>query len=406
MKVLFLAPQFPYPPHKGTTIRNYNLIAGLAAHHEMDLLTFADPDNGPVPRDTPLAELCGRVEAIPPPTRSGFQRALSTLLSPSPDMALRLWSPRFAGRLTAWLRERPYDVIHVAALEVARYGLMARKLAPTARIVFDDHNCEWLLQRRTYLAERQLRTWSVGALYSLIQTWKLRRYERHVCRSVDAISAVSNADVAAIRQLDPDLRIAVVTNGVDTAHYRPAAVAPLSFNAPALVFTATMDFRPNVDAVLWFAANVLPRIRAAIPNAELIVVGQRPHARLEVLRRQAGIRITGAVDDVRPFIAGASVYVVPLRMGGGTRLKVLEAMAMGQAIVSTSMGVDGFEVEPGRQVAIADDPDRFAVEVIGLVNDVEARTAMGMRGRRFVEEKYDWKTIVPRMEAVYVDQAS
>jgi len=162
-----------------------------------------------------------------------------------------------------------------------------------------------------------------------------------------------------------------------------------------------MDFRPNVDAALWFAATVLPKVRASIPAAEFVIVGQRPHARLSSLRRHDGIRIIGAVDDVRPYIAGASVYVVPMRMGGGTRLKVLEAMAMGAPIVSTSMGVDGFDVENGREVVIADDPDRFAIEVVKTIEDVERRRVLGERGRRFVEAKYDWKAIVPKMEEVY-----
>lgn len=396
-KVLFLAPQLPYPPHKGTTLRNYNLIAGLSEQHEIDLLTFGER----VDPDSPLVRLCRRIDAVPAPGRSMATRALTTLFSPQPDMALRLRSPHFAHRLAVWLRERDYDVIHIAAIEMARYGLSARRLAPRARIVFDDHNCEWLLQRRTFEAERQLKGWSLGAIYSLIQTWKLKRYERQVCRAVDRISAVSEADAAAIRQLDPSLSIAVVTNGVDTQAYRPDAVEPMAFAGPALVFSGTMDFRPNVDAALWFAANVLPKVRAAIPSAEFVVVGQRPHARLDPLRTQPGVRLTGAVDAVRPYIAGATVYVVPLRMGGGTRLKVLEAMAMSQAIVSTSMGVDGFEIEHGREALIADDPDRFAAEVVRLIGDAAQRRTLGARGREFVEARYDWKAITPKMDAIY-----
>ncbi len=401
MRLLFLTPQMPYPPHKGTTIRNYNLIAGLTERHAIDVFTFAGAASAGIPSNSPLLEMCRHVDAFPTPARSTAQRALSTLLSPSPDMALRLWSPGFADRLAARLRERDYDVVHIAGIEMARYGLLARRRSPRARLVFDDHNAEWLLQRRAYEAERQLKAWSLGAIYSLIQTAKLKRYERVVCRSVDHVVAVSDADVAALRQLNPDLRIAVVTNGVDTSRYRPGVVAPIDFGAPAIVFSGTMDFRPNVDAALWFAERVLPQVRASIPAATFIIVGQRPHARLSALRGRDDIRITGAVDDVRPYLAGASVYVVPLRMGGGTRLKVLEAMAMGQPIVSTSMGVDGFDVVDGREVVIVDDPDRYAVEVVKTIEDAERRRRLGQHGRQFVEAKYDWKTIVPKLEDVY-----
>jgi len=397
VKLLFLTPQAPYPPHKGTTMRNYNLIAGLAERHTIDLLTFGDATiTAP-----PLSALCRRVRTLPAPARSMARRALTTLASPWPDMALRLWSPAFAGSLEEWLRDDEYEVIQVEGIEMARYGLLARRPGLRARLVFDDHNAEWLLQKRTYDAERQLNGWNLGAVYSLIQTWKLRRFERAACRAADRVVAVSDADAAAIHQLDPALLLTVVTNGVDTAHYTPGAVEPLYFDFTALVFTGTMDFRPNVDAVLWFAERVLPRVRVAMPEARLVVVGQRPHARLDALRGRGDVLITGAVADVRPYIAGASVYVAPLRMGGGTRLKVLEAMAMGVPIVSTSMGVDGFEVQNGREVVIADEPDRFAAEVVKLAGDSRQRQALHDHGRRFVEASYDWRVIVPRLEQVY-----
>jgi sugar transferase (PEP-CTERM/EpsH1 system associated) len=401
MKLLFLTPQPPYPPNKGTAMRNYGLISGLGARHEIDLLTFAEANDLRSARSSPLAGLCRRIDALPAPRRSTAQRALTTLVSPWPDLALRLWSAPFADRLAAWLRECDYDVVQTEGIEMARYGLLAHRLAPGARWMFDDHNAEWLLQRRTYEAERQLRGWSAGAVYSLIQTWKLKGFERRVCRAADRIMAVSQIDAAAIRQLDPTLRVGVAANGIDTTAYRPGAVTSMEYGFPALVFSGTMDFRPNVDAALWFATNVLPKIRSTLPETEFVIVGQRPHARLEPLRNRPGIRITGAVDDVRPFIAGAAVCVTPLLMGGGTRLKVLEALALGVPVVSTSMGVDGFEVEHGREVLIADDPVRFAAEVLRAIGDAGLRRTLTERGRQFVEERYDWSVIVPKMEEAY-----
>lgn len=170
-----------------------------------------------------------------------------------------------------------------------------------------------------------------------------------------------------------------------------------------LVFSGTMDFRPNVDAALWFALEVLPLVRQEEPDAHFVIVGQKPHRRLDVLRDRADVMLTGTVEDTRPYIAGAAIYVVPLRMGGGTRFKILEAAAMSRAIVSTSLGCEGFPVENGRELVIADSPRQFADAVVALLRDSSRRAELGAAARAFVQA-YDWKNIIPRLEAVYGGQ--
>jgi glycosyltransferase involved in cell wall biosynthesis len=162
-----------------------------------------------------------------------------------------------------------------------------------------------------------------------------------------------------------------------------------------------MDFRPNVDAVLWFAEQVLPLIAASTPDVHLYVVGQRPHRRLRQLADNPRVTITGRVDDPKPYIARAEVYVVPLRVGGGTRLKLLEAMSMGKAVVSTHLGAEGFPVSDGKELVLADDPAAFASAVVQLIDNPEWRSALGKEGRAFVKQKYDWQIIVPQIEALY-----
>jgi glycosyltransferase involved in cell wall biosynthesis len=162
-----------------------------------------------------------------------------------------------------------------------------------------------------------------------------------------------------------------------------------------------MDFRPNVDAVLWFAREVLPKIRAQMGDVRFLAVGQRPHRRLDVLRGDPAVTLTGFVDDPRPYIADAVVYVVPLRMGGGTRFKILEALAMGKAVVSTTLGAEGFPVTHGKELLLADEPGEFAQTVVALLNAPEKREALGQAGRAFVEARYDWRIIVPLVEAAY-----
>lgn len=400
MRLLFLTPQFPYPPQKGTTLRNYNIIANLAATHEIDVLSF---DESAASHASPLDELCHRIATVPAPRRSIQRRAVDTLTSRWPDMGLRLWSTGFRRRLEAWLQAGAYDVIQVEGIELARYGLCAKELCPPDRTltVFDDHNAEYLLQARIAAAEREARGWTPGAIYSTIQARKLRGFERRVCHRLDRVAAVSEADARALRQLDPLLQVSVIPNGVDTSFYRRENVTPLDLAPHALVFTGTMDFRPNVDAALWFAREVLPLVQQSTPDAQFYIVGQHPHARLEVLRGHPAVVITGGVEDTRPYVAGAAVYVVPLRMGGGTRLKLLEAWAMETPVVSTTLGAEGFAAAHEHELLLADDGAAFAQAVVELLADRDRARALGQRGRSFVAAHYDWRSIVPKFEDVY-----
>ena len=430
-RILILTPQLPYPPQaltgqaQGTTIRNYNLLARLARHHELDLATFAGPDDGigaafgaqgERSATALLGSYCRTIVVERAPHRSQARRGLDTLLNPLPDMALRLACPAMHQRLVQLSSENHYDVIQAEGIEMAPYALRLQDLAaqgfpaeqsarnspPHAYFLIDDHNAEYVLQKRAFTTDvRRLSRW-LAAAYSFVQWQKLRVYERRVCRAADRVVAVSNPDCQALRQLLPGLDVAVVPNGVDLDFYRPGIVPPLPKMVPeALVFTGKMDYRPNVDAVLWFAGAVLPGILAQIPTAHLYVVGQQPHAQLAVLAGHPAITITGRVPDTRPYIAGAAVYLVPLRIGGGTRLKVLEAMAMGQAIVSTRLGCDGFEFEDGREVFFADEPAAFAAAVVELMNDKEKASRLGRTARAYVEAHFGWDAIVPLLEALY-----
>lgn len=410
MRLLFLTPQFPYPPHQGTTIRNYNLIVYLARRHEIHLLSFnarADEEaqRGRARTQTPLHEMCCHVETVPsPPPRSLLRRLATTLASPMPDMALRLPSRAFRERLRKCLRRESFDVIQVEGIEMGPYALDLRTWVPDPPplLVFDDHNAEYVLQRRAFETDvRHIRRWP-GALYSLIQWLKLRRYERRLLRLADRVVAVSQADAGALKQLVPELRPFVVPNGVDTAFYAPEAVSRADWSPRySLVFTGKMNFRPNVDAVQWFCHEIFPRIRATRPDATFAIVGRDPSPAVQKLGRLPGVRVTGYVEDVRPYIAGATVYVVPLRMGGGTRLKVLEAMAMEKAIVSTRVGVEGIACQSGRHLLIADSPQYFAQAVLHLMDDEARRARLGAEARALVAARYSWGTIVPRLEQVY-----
>jgi sugar transferase (PEP-CTERM/EpsH1 system associated) len=404
MRILFLTPQLPYPPQKGTALRNWGLISGLSARHEIAVLSFLDPGQSDEIADL-LREAC-YVETVEPPERTLRDRLCDMLITRQPDMALRLASDAYGKRLAGWLARESFDVVQIEGIELAPYLDVIREVGATSErtarplIVFDDHNCEYVLQERAFLTDLYSPARWPEAAYSFVQWRRLRRYEAWVCRCADRVVAVSQADARALRRLVPDLDVTVIPNGIDTQAYLPAAVESQAA-CRSLVFTGTMDFRPNVDAVLWFTKEVWPLIKAEVPDAHFSVVGQRPHRRLDPLREDRDMTLTGWVEDVRPHIADAAVYVAPLRMGGGTRLKLLEAMAMSKPVVATSLGAEGYPIADGRELILADTAAEFAEAVIAVLHSPGRRVELGRRARAFVERRYDWRAIVPCLEQVY-----
>src|SRR2546425_9044215 len=220
------------------------------------------------------------------------------------------------------------------------------------------------------------------------------RIEAAPHRHFDRSLVVSEVDRAELKRLAPELSISVVPNGVDTDRFAPAGIRP----APnVMVFTGVMDWLPNVDGVTFFAREVLPRISRSVPQAEWWVVGRNPAPSLVRHLRSQGIHVTGAVDDIRPYLAQAGLVVVPLRIGGGTRLKILEAWAMGKAVLSTSVGAEGLPVVDGENIALADAAECMAERAAALLSDAAQATRLGAAGRRVVEEHFSWKMDAVRL---------
>lgn len=405
-RVLFLTSELPYPPHQGMAIRAYNLLAGLRERFRVHLYSLSSSPDA-AQHATALREVCETVAVLPAPTRTRAERLRALLTTRLPDMALRAHSPAFAQAVLRALQESEYAILHVESIEMARYALAALQadLPRRPRIIFDDLNAEYLLQKRAFETDLgHPRRW-IAAAYSFVQWQRLAQYERRVCRLADCVVAVSEWDRDALARLAPGANFCVVPNGIDASYYLNYAAEGQGPTAdaqrPTLVFTGKMDFRPNVDAVCWFADAVLPRIRANVPDTHLYIVGQRPSPAVQALGTRPGITVTGFVPDVRPYIAAADVYVVPMRMGGGTRLKVLEAMTMGKAVVSTSLGCEGYGLTPGREVVVADDAARFAEETVALLHDPARRAQLGALAREFAVSRYDWSRITPLLEQAY-----
>jgi len=400
-RILFLTPQLPYPPRQGTILRNYGLINGLAQRgHQVSLLTFTEPSQPPVDT-TPLIEICEDVSVIPTPHRSRLDR-VRDLVSGKADMAGRLWSVEFEQVLQMMLKNQQFDVVHIEGIEMAPYiPAILASVDKRPLLIYDAHNAEYALQKRISEQDSGNLKRIPQALYSRIQAGRLHKWEANVCNICDHVFAVSETDAQHVRELTRDAPITVIPNAIEVEEYSPENSGALDLLRPALVFTGKMDFRPNVDAVLWFASEILPRIHEKIPDAHFYVVGQKPHSRLEPLREKKNITLTGFVDKVQPYIASADVYVAPLRMGSGTRFKLLEAMAMSCSVVSTRIGAEGLDVQDGKHLLLADDPQGFAAAVVALIEDDDKRKALGSKAADLVSRDYDWPVIIPDVEAVY-----
>ncbi len=399
-RILFLTPQLPYPPHQGTAIRNWHIIRHVAAGRQVDVLSFAADPAKALAQAEPLTALCRRVEALPAPTRS-TRRRLADMARGHADMARRLHSDAFAERFHAWLHDG-YDVVQAEGIEMAPYLLqLARNGGP--RRIYDAHNAEALLQQRNFLTDARRPARWVASAYSLVQWRRLAALERRLAGEVNRVIAVSDADASALRALAPAFDPVVIPNGVDTTYYDPVptdnADAPtLPLDADWLVFTGKLDYRPNIEACRWLVEVVMPLIWRDAPNTRVALVGRDPAPAVQAL---AGDRVvlSGWVPDTRPFIRQAAVYVVPLRVGGGTRLKLLEALAMGRAVVSTTQGAEGVDVQDA--AVLKDTPQDFAAAVVSLLRDPARRATLGQAARRLAVSRYDWAAILPSLDAVY-----
>jgi glycosyltransferase involved in cell wall biosynthesis len=398
MKILILTPQLPYPPEQGTSLRNYHIIRGLAERHEVTLLSFLEENQTDDPAATaPLQALCQRIETVAVPQRSLAKRLWQLGSGRLPDMAHRLNSAIFEIALRRLLAETQFDVVQVEGIELARYMKIIR-VASKVKLVFDDHNAETELQHRNFLTDLYQPSRWLAAAYSWVQVGRLRRFERWACETADAVVTVSDTDKNHLQFLLANRQspIFVIPNSIDVQAYQKAVV-PESYD---LVFSGKMDYRPNVDAVLWFAEAVWPLICKKQPSTTWAIVGQKPHARLASLRGLPGITVTGWVEQVQPYLAGAQVVVMPFRIGSGTRLKLIEAMAMGKAIVSTSIGVEGFPVQDKVQLLLAEGAEEMATAVLHLLTHPQKQTQLGQAAQQF-SQQYDWRQVVPLFDQAF-----
>jgi glycosyltransferase involved in cell wall biosynthesis len=366
------------------------MIDELSQRHRVGLVTTHRPTDDPRDLRTRLAA-CERVDSIPYglPKQGSARFVLALARSWGSGYPADLWRWRIPA-VRARVRERLAEGVDLC---VADFLVAMPNLPPSASapVVLFEHNVEHMIWKRLHEVER--RTLRRAAL--ALEWRKMRRYEAQACARAGLTVAVSEADRALLAAGAPGADIRAIPTGVDTAYFQPNG----AIEAPAtLVFTGSMDWYPNEDAIMYFVDAILPEVRRGVPGVSLAVVGRDPTDRLRAAGATAGVRVTGTVADVRPHMAEAAVYVVPLRVGGGTRLKIFEALAMGKAVVSTRVGAEGLPIVPGRHFLQADSPGDFARAVISLLKDPDRRRTLGLAGRQLVEERYSWTQVTREFE--------
>ncbi|CUS02218.2 putative glycosyltransferase [Candidatus Promineifilum breve] len=402
-EILMLTPQLPYPPQQGTSLRNFHMLRALAEHHRITLLSFVEAGS-PVQLE-PLRRYCHVLPPVPAPTRPTAERLRQLFTNRRPDVALRLASGEFDRALNEALSAHRYDAVQIEGIELAATIGTIRAHPSAPRIVLDCHNAETALQRRALRTDLGQPSRWPAALYSALQIGRLARFERWALEAADAVMAVSETDRdRLLAMIEGSKPITVIPNTIDVGEYATAAPADPALRYD-LVFTGKMDYRPNVDGILWFAVQVWPGVRQRRPQTTFAIVGQRPHPRLEPLRALAGVTLTGKVPEVQPYLAGASVYVIPLRIGSGTRLKLIEAMAAGKAVISTTIGAEGFAISPGDNIILADQAAEWVEAIVALLDHPERRDEMAAAARAFAA-RFDWRQIVPPLREIYPDEAT
>jgi len=397
MKILFVIPYLPSPPRFGAQRRLDGLMRGLAARHEVSLLSFVADDEHAEDSLRTSASYCHRVTTVQNDVlglsvnKKRLMQLRSLLSRRSFEFDL-CYDSKFQAAIHGTLDETPYDLVQVEFSQLGIYDYATRGTNKPF-LVLDEHNIEYDLMKRTAGSDGS----ATRRFYSAVNWRKLWREEQNAWRRFDGVVLTSNRDEALLKKDSPQTRTAVVPNAVDLSHFRTNS---LGREPGTLMFFGAMNYHPNIHGVHYFVADVLPKIVAEVPDVKLLIVGQQPPDSIQAL---AGphVEVVGFVDDPRPLLDRAAAMIVPLLIGGGTRFKIVEGMAMSMPMVSTYIGAEGLEVEHEKHLLLADDSDSLVRETIRLLRDPALGQRLGIEARELAERRYGWGRAVSTLEKFY-----
>jgi sugar transferase (PEP-CTERM/EpsH1 system associated) len=395
MRILWIKTELLHPVDKGGKIRTYNMLKELKRNHEIVYLTLDDGLGSQDAREL-ATEYCHELVCIPHRQRekftAGFYAELAlNLVSNLPYAISKYKSDEMRRSIERLTKEKQYDVVVCDFLAPA---VNVPRTLPCPTVLF-QHNVEAMIWKR----HSEVQTNQLKHLYLYGQWRKMHAFEDVMCRRFDRVIAVSHEDSEVMQREYNVSAIDDVPTGVDTTFFRPRRTEQRDqYN---LVFTGSMDWLPNEDAIRYFTDEIMPLIKQQVPEVTLTVVGRNPYpALLELSRRDPAIIVTGRVEDVRPYMERAAAYVVPLRIGGGTRLKIFEAMAMEKPIVSTTIGAEGLPVQRERELLLADKPAAFAAAVVRVLTDEEFAYHLGRRAAVLVREQFGWPAVAEKFAEI------
>lgn len=383
MRVLWIKSDFPLPTDTGGKIRTKNLLFELARTAEVTFLSYAPPDlENRCIHEMRTAGIKAEVVRLAEERKQGLGfllRVAGKLLSPRPYVVNKYISSEMAERIMLLASSGDFDVVVCDFLEMA---WCADLLGDVPKVLF-EHNVESMIWRRHYQVARN----PVKKLYLWYEKRRVANFERRACSRFDLVLTVSDQDGETLKRDFGVSRYLSVPTGVDVEYFQPQD-REVEMH---LVLSGSMDWMPNIDAFWWFYRDILPKIRAELPAVTLTVVGRRPTEEIVAeSSRCEGLEVTGTVPDVRPYMAAGALFLVPLRVGGGTRIKIYEALAMRKCVVSTSVGAEGLPLTADEHLIIADSEAEFAKKVTELLRDDSKRDRIAGAGYRLVKEKYSW----------------
>ncbi len=404
MRLLFITEKFPYPLNNGGNIRTFHILKTLGKAFEVTLFSQEPERERDMAVDF-VKKVCHDVVIFPRKRRSPIWKAyylLHSLFSTIPYPLNKNYSKDMECGIVKSFENKGFDAVHFNHIDAAIYLDSIKKVQGQKKpcFIFDTHN---ILSELLDGMMREHPNLCVSK-YIAIQKKKMRKLEYKYFHSVDRCFVCSEHEAEKIRNIEPKTPLAVVPNGVDIDHFRRRKDFPKETEKQRLIFVGAMDYYPNTDGVLFFAEEILPLILQKKPNVEFLVVGNNPSRSIKELESRLPIGVVGHVADVRDYIESGHVFVVPLRSGGGTRLKVLDAMASSIAVVSTSLGAEGIRVKNEENILLADTPEKFAESVLRLLNDASLSEKIRKNGNKLVNKHYSWTTVGKTLLSAYPRQ--
>jgi glycosyltransferase involved in cell wall biosynthesis len=405
-KILFLSQLLPYPPDAGPKVRSYYVLRHLAQNRHVTLLAFTRPDDPPMAVDH-LKGICEEVQVVPIQRSClrDVQSMATSLLGGKSFVIERDFFPKIAQKVDRLMAAKVFDAVHADQLWMAQYAIRARSRSAGVKLVLDEHNaCYQVFQRLAQSETNPFKRW-----FYQREARALQSYEAWAVAQFNQVVTVTREDQAILQSMLADssekdhlVEFATIPICVDTQEIQPVKPTTDSYNVLNL---GTMFYLPNVTGMLWFARDVWPRILAQVPQATLTIAGKNPPAEIQAITTSknggANIQVTGYVPDPRPYLEQAGVFIVPLLAGGGMRVKIVEAWRWGLPIVSTSTGAEGIDYRDGENILIADGAEAFANAVLRVLCEPELAKSLRVNGRRWVEQRYDWRQVYSAWDAIY-----